>query len=268
MCAEQLNQDKPHSARMYDYWLGGRDNYQCDREAAAAVEKVFPHSAETARINRDFMKRAIEHLARDRGVSQFLDIGTGIPTEPNPHQVAQTYRPHARVVYVDNDPIVLAHARALLTGSEEGHTAYVHADATDTAAILGSTELREALDLSQPVAVSLLALLHFLPDDRNPHRMVTALMNAVPAGSFLVISHATSDFRPDQLEAAAEVYRRHGMDAQIRTYDEIAAFFTGLELIEPGIVPPHRWHPDLTGGEPLPGTDERVCFYAGIGRKH
>ncbi|MEG8184543.1 SAM-dependent methyltransferase [Nocardia terpenica] len=267
MCTEPLNQDKPHSARMYDYWLGGKDNYQPDRDAATAVEKAFPHIAEMARTNRDFMKRAIEHLARDRGVYQFLDIGTGIPTEPNLHRVAQTYRPHARVVYVDNDPIVLAHARALLTGTEEGRTAYVHADATDTATILGSPELQETLDLSHPVAVSLLALLHFLPDHRNPSRLVTALMNAVPAGSFLVISHATSDFRPDQVEAAAEVYRRHGIEAQLRTYDEIATFFTGLDPIEPGIVPPHRWRPDLTGGEPLPGTDERVSFYAGIGRK-
>ncbi|QIS21643.1 SAM-dependent methyltransferase [Nocardia terpenica] len=267
MCAEQLNQDRPHSARMYNYWLGGKDNYLSDREAATAIEKVFPHIAETARTNRDFMKRAIEHLARDRGVCQFLDIGTGIPTEPTLHRVAQTYCPSARVVYVDNDPIVLAHARALPTGSDEGRTAYVDADATDTTIILDSPEVRETLDLSQPVAICLLALLCFLPDHRNPRRLVTALMNAVSAGSFLVISHATGDFRPDQLEAAAEVYRRHGIDAQLRTYDEIAAFFTGLQLIEPGIVPPHRWHPDLTGGEPLPGTDERVSFYAGIGRK-
>jgi hypothetical protein len=250
---------------MYDLFLGGKDNYAADRNAVDKVLQVFPHAPEMARTNRAFMRRVTRWLA-DRGIRQFLDIGTGIPTEPNLHQIAQEIAPASRVVYVDNDPIVLTHARALMTGTSEGRTAYIDADAADPAAILRAPDLRDTFDLTEPIGVSLLALLHFIPDDRAPYQIVSTLMDAVAPGSYLVMSHATADFDPESIAKAVRVYQQNGLTPQVRSHREFARFFDGLDMIEPGIVPPHRWHPDSI--EPAAGKDARVSFYAAVGRKY
>lgn len=246
---------------MYDWYLGGKDNYDVDREAGQKVLDVFPSVSVAAHVNREFMQRAIRFLA-DEGIRQFLDIGTGIPTQPNVHQVAQAVTPDARVVYVDNDPLVLAHARALMSGA----TAYVDADVTTPEAILSHPDLRGTLDLKQPVAVSLVALLHFIPDDRKPLEIIGRLMDAVPSGSYLVISHATTDFQPEVFAEIERIYHGNGMAAQFRSRAGVAAFFEGLELVKPGLVVPHLWRPTTpTDVDSTLGAD--VSFYAGVARK-
>ncbi|WP_280335643.1 SAM-dependent methyltransferase [Nocardia wallacei] len=267
-----LNQDLPHSARMYDYFLGGKDNYESDRNHAQQVEKVFPSVRLAARHNRGFMHRAIRHLAHAR-VRQFLDIGTGIPTEPNLHQIAQQIQPDARILYVDNDPIVLVHARALMTSSTEGCTAYLHADITRPEQILTAPALRDTLwPPSEPVAISLIALLHFVPDEGNPYDIVATLLDAVPSGSYLVISHATPDFDPDTFNKIQNIYRAADIPCQFRSHDEITGFFTGLDILEPGLVPLPRWRPDLIAvDDPDDNTftalDAKVGCYAAVARK-
>jgi hypothetical protein len=244
--AIDLQLDRPHSARMYDYYLGGRTNFTADREAVGKVMAAFPAALVAARANRDFMHRSIRYLAQ-HGMGQFLDIGTGIPTSPNLHEVAQGVTPGARIVYVDNDPIVLTHAQALLTSSPEGRTAYVHADLGEPESILASAELAETLDLGRPVALSLNAVLHFIADGRaglSAHRIVETLKDALAPGSALVISHGTADFSPVAAAETTEIYRAVGTSAQPRSRTEIEAFFEGWDLVEPGIAVTHRWHPD------------------------
>jgi hypothetical protein len=251
MAADQvpdLHQDRPHPARMYDYYLGGKDNYAPDREAAEKIREVFPSTGTAAHVNRAFMHRASRWLAGEAGIRQFLDIGTGIPTEPNLHQVVQEVAPESRVVYADNDPIVLAHARALMTSTPGGRTAYIHADATKPDTILSTPELQETLDLSKPVALSLIALLHFIPDEDGAYGIVEQLLSALPSGSALAISHASGDFDPETAQKIGETYRKSGIWAQARSKEEVERFFTGLELVEPGIVVPHRWRPDSDEG--------------------
>jgi SAM-dependent methyltransferase len=257
---------QPTAARIYDYFLGGRDNYEVDRQAAAQVEAVFPSVGLMARTNRDFMHRATRWLAREAGIRQFLDIGVGIPTEPNLHQIAQEIAPDARVVYVDNDPVVLAHARALMGGTEQGRTAYIEADVTIPAMILDAPELRETLDLSRPVALSMIALFHFIPDDRAPYRIVSTLLDALAPGSYLVMSHATADFDPQAVSKAVRIYRAGDVTPQVRSRNEFEKFFRGLELVEPGVIPPHRWRPD-NDIEPSPSMDASVSVYAAVARK-
>lgn len=265
-----LNLHLPHPARMYDYFLGGKDNYEPDRHQAEQVEKVFPSVRQAARINRAFMHRATKYLAHE-GIRQFLDIGTGIPTAPNLHQIAQEVDPQARVVYVDNDPIVLAHARALMTSTPEGCTTYLHADLTGPEQILSAPEVRHTLRLDQPVAVSLNAVLHFVPDDRHPYNVVTALLDAVPSGSYFVISHATTDFDPETFDKIQNIYRDGEIPCQFRTREEISGFFAGLEISEPGLVPPHRWRPDPVdlgdGDGGLARLDAQVGLYAAVAKK-
>ncbi|WP_285900971.1 SAM-dependent methyltransferase [Frankia sp. R82] len=241
-----LKTDQPHTARMYDYFLGGKDNFPADREAGQRAMAGAPDIARAIRANRAFLVRAARYLAAEAGISQFLDIGTGIPTSPNLHEVAQAVTPDARVVYVDNDPLVLAHARALLTGTPAGRTAYLDADLRDVDAILAAPELRDTLDLSRPVALSVLAILHFLPDTDTgePFTLVRRLLDALPTGSHLVVSHGTPDFAPAISEQGAAAYRAGGIAVQLRRRDEFARFFDGLELVDPGIVPVHRWRPD------------------------
>ncbi|WP_218019937.1 SAM-dependent methyltransferase [Nocardia salmonicida] len=214
-----LRTDVAHSARMYDYFLGGKDSYEVDRIAAEQALQQFPSVRLTARTNRDFMRHATGYLV-EQGIRQFLDIGTGIPTSPNLHEVAQAHAPESRVVYVDNDPLVLAHARALLVSAPEGSTAYVQADAADPAAILASPELTETLDLSKPVAVSLMALLHFVPGD--VYDIVNTLMAPLAPGSYLAMSHVTTDFDdgdadPDGMARLLQGLRRSG-DRGTSTY--------------------------------------------------
>jgi hypothetical protein len=228
---------------MYDYFLGGKDNYEADRAAAEKARSVFPGASVAAQLNRAFMHRATHHLAAEVGIRQFLDIGTGIPTEPNLHQVVQAVAPESRVVYVDNDPIVLAHAQALMTSTPEGRTAYIHADATKPDTILDAPELRKTLDLSEPVALSIIALLHFVPDEYDAHGIVQRLLSALPSGSALVISHSTEELNSEEMRKVMESYRRSGIPAQARSKEEVRRFFTGLDLLPPGIQPSHRWRP-------------------------
>jgi S-adenosyl methyltransferase len=259
-----LRIDQPHPARLYDYLLGGKDNYPADREAAeqAIADGIDLRAA--ARQNRAFLRRASHYLAADAGIRQFLDIGTGIPTSPNLHEIVQAVGPESRVVYVDNDPLVLTHARALLTSTPQGRTAYLDADLRDPASILAAPELHHTLDLTRPVALSLFAILHFIPDDAGAYDIVRILVAALPAGSYLAISHGTADFDPGMHESVAR-YRAQGIPTQARSHDEIARFFDGLDLVDPGIEVLHRWRPD---GPTPPGiTDATTSVYGAVARK-
>lgn len=260
-----IDTSKPHPARMYDYYLGGKDHYEVDREAASRVMDIYPHIGVCARTNRTFMHRATRQLVA-AGVRQFVDIGTGIPTEPNLHQVAQSAAPESRVVYADNDPIVLAHAQALLRSSPEGATAYIPADVREPERILESTELRQTLDMDRPLALSLNALLHFVPDEYEPYQIVRTLVDALPSGSFLVLTHCTPDFAPEVWERVLDVYRQGGIPVQVRGHAEVRRFFDGLDLLEPGVEVPHRWRPDATSTDPGV-TDAQVSLYVGVARK-
>ncbi|GAA1976145.1 SAM-dependent methyltransferase [Kitasatospora viridis] len=265
-----LRQDIPHSARMYDFFLGGKDNYPVDRQAAEQVLKVFPTMRTAVWANRAFMHRATRVLAQ-RGLRQWLDIGTGIPTSPNLHEVAQSVAPEARVVYVDNDPIVLVHSRALMTSSPEGRTAYVHGDVRDPGAILEAPEIARTLDLTQPVVLSMVALLHFVPDLAEARAIVDRLLGELPSGSALVLSHATAELDPQGALKVQEIYNQAGTSLKLRPRAEFATLFEGLEMLDPGIVPAHRWHPQeqVVGVNRLPAdvTDAQVSFYAGIAVK-
>ncbi|NKY53898.1 SAM-dependent methyltransferase [Nocardia vermiculata] len=247
---------------MYDYLLGGKDHYQVDATAAEAALRQYPAGRTIAQVNRQFMHRAAKHSA-ESGIRQFLDIGTGIPTEPNLHQVVQQVAAAARVVYVDNDPIVLTHARALMTGTAEGRTEYVQADIRNPQAILDNPQVREVLNFDEPIALTLIGLLYFLPDHEDPHEILATLIDALPSGSHLAMTHATADFDA-AAEAAAQVYRNNGVPTQLRSRDEFAGFFRGVELLEPGVVPPHRWRASV---EPLPHLDAEASLYAGIATK-
>ena len=252
-----------HPARIWDYWLGGKDNYAADRAAADHVLEAAPYVRDVARADRAFLANVVRHLAADRGIRQFLDIGTGLPTANNTHQVAQQAVPESRVVYVDNDPIVLAHARALLTSAPQGATAYIDADARNTSAILAPAA--ETLDFSQPVAVMLLGILLFIPDGDDPWAIVARLMDAVPTGSYLAISHGASDIRARDMVTANSRYNdRSAVAMRLRSKDEFTRFFDGLDLAGPGVVPINHWQPgqapDAQPGPALPA-------YAALGRK-
>jgi S-adenosyl methyltransferase len=249
-----------HPARVYDYWLGGKDNYAADREAAEQVIAANPHVLPGVRANRAFLGRAVRYLVGEAGIRQFLDVGTGLPTAQNTHEVAQADAPQCRIVYVDNDPIVLAHARALLTSTAEGSTAYVDADVRDTDKVLQGAA--ETLDFHQPVAVMTLMILQYIPDSDNPHQIVARLMDAVPSGSYLVVSDTASDIDADVVaESARRLNQRMGAIRQTRrSKAEISRFFHGLDLVEPGVVPLSEWLPHA-------GPAGIVPAYAAIGRK-
>lgn len=255
ICAPVLSQQpldvtRAHPARVYDYLLGGKDNYAPDREAAQQLLAVAPTAHLAARANRACMHRMTRVLAQ-AGIRQWLDVGTGIPTRPNLHEVAQEVAPEAHVVYVDNDPMVLAHAQALLTSSPRGRTAYLPADVTDPDTILQAPALHDAVDVDRPVALSLLALLHFVPDEHDPYGIVRRLLDALPSGSALALTHATGDFLDRRAaERAAAIYRAGGTALRLRSRAEVARFFTGLDLVQPGIVMAHRWLPDQAVGQP------------------
>lgn len=262
--AVDLELDRAHSARMYDYYLGGTTNFPADREAAGRAMAAFPSLLATARINRRFMHRSVRFLAR-AGMDQFLDIGTGIPTSPNLHEVVQREVPHAHVVYSDNDPIVLAHARALLHSHPDGRTAYVHGDVTRPKELLAAEAVR-ALDFDRPIALSLNALLHFVTDEHDAHALVEELKSALPSGSTLAIAHVTDEFDPEGIGRLAATYRAAGTAAQPRTRAEIARLFEGWDLFEPGIVPSHTWRPDPEDhGDHV--TDKEAASFAGVARK-
>ncbi|MFI2609383.1 SAM-dependent methyltransferase [Kitasatospora sp. NPDC018619] len=249
---------RPHSARIYDYFLDGTTNFPADREAAGHALAVFPQARAAARANRAFMHRATRALARS-GVTQFLDIGTGIPTSPNLHEIAQGVDPRARVVYADNDPIVLTHAQALLRSTPEGRTAYVQADVREPDALLEAVRATGVLDFTRPVALSLVALLHFVPE--GAHEIAETLRNALPSrGSALVISHFTPDYAPRDAARIERVYRENGNPVRARPADEFARFFTGWDILDPGITSTPRWRPEPGS---LPVSDvEASCLAA------
>ncbi|EPH42999.1 SAM-dependent methyltransferase [Streptomyces aurantiacus] len=258
-----IDTSKPHPARMYDWWLGGKDNYPVDEEMGRQLVAMDPRIPAVARANRAFMQRATRWLAA-AGVRQFLDIGTGIPTEPNLHQIAQGVAPDARVVYCDNDPIVLAHAEALLRSAPEGATEYIQGDARDPAAILA--EARKTLDFTRPVALSLVALLHFVPDEDGAYEVVDELVSALPSGSYLMLSHGTGEFTPDQARKAGDLYKSRALSLALRDRAEVIRFFDGLTLVPPGVTVADEWHPEL--GEPTPPVgDGPLPIYGGVAHK-
>jgi hypothetical protein len=249
-----------HQARVYDYLLGGKDNFAADREVGEKVLQSYPDAAIGARANRAFLGRVVRFLAGEAGIRQFLDIGTGIPSANNTHEVAQGVAPESRIVYVDNDPIVLAHARALLTSAPEGQTAYLDADANDPDTILA--RVAGTLDFSQPVAITLLAILHVIDD---PYALTSRLVDAMAPGSYLTISVPASDVQPGAGAAAARPVNEGipGITMNLFSRAEATRFFDGLELLEPGIVPANYWRPGPGGPEParvLPG-------HSAVGRK-
>ena len=249
-----------HPARVYNYWLGGKDNYEADREAAEHAVAANPNILPGVRANRAFLRRAVEYLADEAGIRQFLDIGTGLPTVENTHEVAQAIAPDSRIVYVDNDPIVLAHARALLTSTAEGATAYVDADARDTATILA--EAAKILDFSQPIAVMFLMILQYIPDEEQPQQIVAQLMDAMPPGSYLVHSDTTGDIDSERVATATARLNARLGPAQLhrRTREQMAAYFTGLDMVEPGLVFLPEWRA-------LANPAHMIPCYAGVGRK-
>ena len=252
---------QPHTARIWNYWLGGKDNYEVDRAAGDQIRGLHPGIGDYAREDRLFLGRAVRHLVTEVGIRQFLDIGTGLPTADNTHEVAQRLAPESRVVYVDNDPLVLVHAQALLTSSPEGRTDYLDEDLRNVDAIL--EHAAKTLDLSEPVALMLLGVVIFLEDDEEAYGITRRLMEALPSGSHLVLSHTIT--RPDlpDVDAAVAFWNEHGTPKLTqRTPEQMAPFFDGLELLEPGIVSCSRWRPDGEGPQP-----DEVAMFGGVGRK-
>ena len=252
----------PHSARIWNYWLGGKDNYPVDRLAGEQTIAVLPEIVEIARASRLFLARVVRYLAADAGIRQFLDIGTGLPTVNNTHEVAQQVAPESRVVYVDNDPLVLTHARALLTSSPEGATDYIEADARDVDAILEGAA--ETLDFTRPVAITMLGILPFVSDDEEARGIVSRLLAAVPADSYLAITHSTSEVSGERvIEAVRQWNQVAPTPYTLRSPEQIAGFFAGLELVDPGLVPCPQWRPDQQDADSAKDMDE----YCALGRK-
>ncbi len=256
--AEEIDTSRPHPARIYDYLLGGKDNYEVDRRAGDELAAAAPEVRIGVQANRDFMRRAVRHVV-GAGVRQILDIGTGLPTSPNVHETAHEVAPDVRVAYVDNDPIVNTHAGALLSGS--GATSTVLADLRDPQAIIDHPEVRKVIDFDEPIALLLVAIVHFLTEAEEPERIVATLRDALPAGSFLVLSHATSDFA-DRRDAEA-VYNQATATLNLRPKAEVMRFFDGFEPAEPGLVQVPFWRPDA----PSPAGSDTIGIYGGVARK-
>ncbi|MEV6973537.1 SAM-dependent methyltransferase [Kitasatospora sp. NPDC093806] len=258
-----LRPEVPHPARMYDYYLGGKDNFPADRAAAEKVLGISPLVRISAVANRAFLGRAVRGLAAD-GIRHFVDIGTGIPSAGNTHEIAQQVRSDARVVYLDNDPIVLVHGRALLGGATPGSTSVVQADLRDPEAILALPEVRQALDSGEPVALLLVAVLHFIDEQDDPYGIVRTLVDALPTGSRLVLSHGTLDFTPAaDAGRGPAVYRNATAQLTMRTREQVLRFFDGLHLADPGLVTAPLWRPD----QPAQPTDAQVGIWSGVAEK-
>ena len=256
---------RPHTARMYDYLLGGKDHFAVDRETMEAGLRSWPGARVYARENRKFLGRAVEYLAREAGIRQFLDIGTGLPSANNVHEVAQRFAPDSRVAYVDNDPLVLVHAQALLTSDPAGRTAYVEADLREPEKILAHPVIRDTLDFTQPVALILVAILHFIPDEDDPGALVRTLMAGLPSGSYLVSSHVTAEFDPEGVHGMERAYRAGGLWAGARTAADFGRmFFAGLDLVDPGLVLISEWRPPAGA---LPPSPREVSSNGAVGRK-
>ena len=257
----EIDTSVAHPARVYDYWLGGKDNFTADREAGDRVLAATPGLRERVRANRAFLVRAVRYLAAEAGVRQFLDIGTGIPSVNNTHEVAQQTAPDSRIVYVDNDPIVLTHARALLAGGPMGSIQYIDGDVRDVASITRAAA--RTLDSTQPTALLLLGILHLIQDAEGPYEIVARLMDALPSGSYLAISHPASDIHPGQAEAQRRYNERVSTPQTLRTRAEVSRFFEGLDLVAPGLVYVHTWRPGPDDIVPPDG----VSAYGGVARK-
>ncbi|WP_405968351.1 SAM-dependent methyltransferase [Streptomyces sp. NBC_00015] len=259
----RIDTSRPHTARIWNYWLGGRDNYEVDRDTGDRIRELHPGIGAYARADRLFLGRAVQHLVTEAGVRQFLDIGTGLPTADNTHEVAQRLAPDSRIVYVDNDPLVLAHARALLTSTPEGRTDYLDEDLRNVDALL--EHAARTLDFHAPVALMLLGVVIFVGDDEDPYGLVRRLVDRLPAGSHLVLSHTvTSPAMPD-VDEAVMFWNEHGTPKLTqRTPKEVARFFDGLRLLEPGVVSCSRWRPqDIAGG----AEPDEVAMFGGVAHK-
>jgi O-methyltransferase involved in polyketide biosynthesis len=258
----ELDVTVSHSARIWNYWLGGKDNYEVDRQVGDEIRKFFPDIVDLARASRQYLARSVRYLAAEAGIRQFLDIGTGLPTHDNTHEVAQRVAPEARIVYVDNDPMVLAHARALLTSTPEGATDYIQADLREPAKILDAA--KETLDFSQPIALMLLGVVEHIPDDDEADSIIKRILAALPSGSHMVFNDATNVINGEAMEAMAEQWNRDGSaPIALRDHEQVGRFFEGLEILEPGIVSCSRWRP-----EPRPfGEPAEVAGLAAVGRK-
>src|SRR5262245_9050996 len=264
----EIAHDVAHPARVYDYVRGGDDNFTADREvadfAAAAVSGGFDHARAAVQANEAFHARSVTYLAREAGIRQFLEIAAGIPTDENTHEIAQRIAPESRVVYADDDPVVLAHAHTLRKSASKGATAYVNANLRDPDAIL--QQAQTVLDLGQPVAVVIAAILHHIPEEDDPYHIVARFVDAVPSGSFLVISHLTSDIIANEVtEAARRINEQPGFTLVLRTHDQICRFLDGTEPLPPGLVPVDRWH--APGSPPPPPGDWPTPFYGAVARK-
>ncbi|MCL2729412.1 MAG: SAM-dependent methyltransferase [Actinomycetia bacterium] len=257
--ADEIDTSRPHPARMYDYFLGGRDNYEVDREAAERVLDVVPEVVLGARANRDFLRRAVGYLV-DSGVRQIIDIGTGIPTSPNTHEIAHAISPDVRVAYIDNDPIVATHAGARLLGT--GNTGFFLGDMRKPRSILEHPTIGELIDVRQPVALMLVSVLHFVADQDDPAGLIAAYRETLPPGSHLVLSHATGDFHGERAGDVAAVYKKATASLTPRTHAQVLALFDGFDLVEPGLVQVHEWRPDEATQVP----DRPVGVYGAIGR--
>jgi hypothetical protein len=261
----EVDISKPHSARIYDYYLGGKNHFAADRKTADKVLETWPSVRTGARENRAFLGRVVRYLTAEVGIRQFLDIGTGLPTANNVHEVAQSIEPSARVVYVDNDPMVLAHAQALLTSAPEGRTAYIHADLRDTAAILDAPQTRQTLDFSQPIALMLITILHYIPDEDSPAEILRTLLDALPPGSYLAASHMTLEHDDGRAAVGQRAAQADGIRSQARDSGDFGRLaFDGLEIVPPGVVLLSDWRPEEDG--PRPAAAEVAC-YGGVARK-
>ena len=255
-----LDTSVAHQCRIYDYWLGGKDNFAVDREAGDRALQLHPNIIQGVRANRAFLVRAVQYLAGEVGIRQYLDIGTGLPSANNTHEVAQKIAPDSRIVYVDNDPVVLLHARALLTSRPGGVCAYLNADAREPRSILA--EATQTLDFSKPVALMMLGVLQLIPDEDGPYQIVATLLDAMPSGSYLVICHPAGDMNPGVKRAAALLDSLSAERRAMRSREEITRFFDGLDMIEPGLVPVAKWRPESEMAAAAPASR-----WAGVGRK-
>jgi hypothetical protein len=263
-----LHTDRPHPARVYDYLLGGKDNFAADRNAAEQALAVNPTGRAGPVENRAFMIRAVRYLAAEAGITQFLDVGTGIPTSPNVHEVAQSIVPDARIAYADNDPIVLAHARALMNSSPEGRTIYIDGDMREPDSVLGASGLADVIDLTRPVGLLLVAVMHLVEDLDQAYSYCRQYVAAMPPGSYLVLTHLSDELAPERLRGVSENMRQRGMTLIPRSKASIERFFDGLELVDPGVVVANRWRPDAgTAAADDPAYDADVSIYGGIARK-
>jgi hypothetical protein len=261
----EIDTSRPHPARMYDYYIGGKNHFAADRVVADAALAHWPAGRIGLRENRRFLGRTVRYLAGEAGIRQFLDIGSGLPATANVHEIAQAVDPSCRVAYVDNDPMVLAHARALLASSPEGRTAYIQADLKSPLDILSSPSVRSVIDFDQPVALMLVAVLHFLGDEDKPETALKILLDALPPGSYLAASHITAEHEPEGIAAGQRLYREAGIQMQIRDSDEFASLaFSDLELVPPGVVLVTEWRPDSKAPRPSPAE---VSCYGGVARK-